>query len=98
MLYTIEQLKKIIIPIAKKHGVKSVSLFGSYSRGEATEGSDVDLIIDAGKIRTLWGLSGFRLDVEDALNLPVDLVTTGSSDKEFLNIIKPDEVLLYESA
>jgi len=98
MLYTIEQLKTVITPIAKKHGVKSVSLFGSYSKGEAKEGSDVDLIIDAGKIRTLWGLSGFRLDVEDALNLSVDLVTTGSSDKEFLNIIKPDEVLLYESA
>lgn len=97
MLYTVEQLKNLITPIAKKHGVKTVSLFGSYSRGEATENSDVDLIIDAGEIRSMWGLSSFRLDVEDVLALPVDLVTTGNPDREFLGMIKQDEVLLYES-
>ena len=97
-MYTIEQLRKMITPIAKKHGVKSVALFGSYSRGEATENSDVDLIIQKGKIETLFQLIGFRLDVEDALNLPVDVVTYTNPDKEFLSMIKSDEVLLYESA
>ena len=40
MVYTIDEIKKIIIPIAKTHGVKSISLFGSYARGEAKENSD----------------------------------------------------------
>ena len=36
--------------------------------------------------------------VEDALKLPVDLVTSDSSDKSFLDMIKKDEVLLYRNA
>lgn len=44
MPFTIQELKNIITPIAQAHGVKSVSLFGSYSRGVATTDSDVDLV------------------------------------------------------
>ena len=98
MLYTIQELQKIIAPIAKQHGVKSVSVFGSYSRGTASENSDVDLKIEKGQIRTLFQLTGFRIAVEDALQLPVDLVTSESSDSSFLKMIEKDEVLLYGTA
>ena len=97
MPYSIEQLKTIISPIAEKHGVERVSLFGSYSKGLATSKSDVDLIIEKGRLRTLFQLSGFRLDLEDALNLPVDLITAGSGNRDFLEIISKDEVLLYRN-
>lgn len=95
MPYTINELRRKIAPIARRHGVRSVSLFGSYSRGTAGPSSDVDLKIEKGELRSLFQLSGFRLDVEDALDLPVDLVTSESSDREFLNMIEKDEVLLY---
>ncbi|MBT3785917.1 DNA polymerase subunit beta [bacterium] len=39
------QLKEILIPILKKHGVEKASLFGSRTRGEASNGSDLDLLI-----------------------------------------------------
>lgn len=96
--YSIEELKCIIAPIAKQHGVKSVSLFGSYSNGTATAESDVDLKIEKGQLRSLFQLSGFRLAVEDALSLPVDIVTSESSDIDFLNMIRKEEVLLYQNA
>jgi predicted nucleotidyltransferase len=96
MPYSIEQLKDIISPIARQHGVKKVYLFGSYARGEADKDSDVDLKIEKGKLRSLFQLSGFRLDVEDALHLPVDLVTSDALDKTFLEGIEKDEVLLYQ--
>lgn len=38
--YSIDELRRIIAPIAQEHGVESVSLFGSYSRGTASAGSD----------------------------------------------------------
>lgn len=98
MPYTIEELKTIIGPIAEAHGVQSVSIFGSYSKGSATSRSDVDLKIEKGQLRSLFQLSGFRLDLEDALNLVVDLVTSESADSDFLNMIAEDEVLLYRSA
>ena len=84
--YTIEELRNVIAPIARQHGVQSVSLFGSYSRGTAGADSDVDLKIEKGQLKSLFQICGFRLAVEDALKLPVDLVTSESSDRSFLDI------------
>ena len=96
--YSIEELRMIVSPIAQAHGVESVSLFGPYSNGTADARSDVDLKIEKGALRSLFQICGFRLAVEDALKLPVDLVTSESSDKSFLDMIKKDEVLLYRNA
>ena len=98
MPYTIEELRRIITPIAQAHGLCSVSLFGSYSKGTARRDSDVDLKIEKGSVMSLFQLSGLRLDIEDALRVPVDLVTNDSSDHEFLNLIAKDEVLLYRKS
>ena len=84
--YSIEELKNIISPIAERHGVKSVAIFGSYSRGTASPNSDLDLKIEKGELRSLFQLSAFRLAVEDALNLSVDLVTSEASDKKFFDV------------
>jgi len=96
--YTIEELKTIITPIARQYGVKSVSIFGSYSRGMASIDSDIDLKIEKGALHSLFQLSEFRLAIEDALKLPVDLVTSEASDKRFLDMIAIDEVVLYRDA
>lgn len=95
--YTIEELRNRIAPIAQQHGVQSVSLFGSYSKGTAADDSDIDLKIEKGKLRSLFQICGFRLAVEDALERPVDLVTSESSDRDFLDMIAKDEVLLYRT-
>ena len=52
--YSIEELRNIVSPIARAHGVASVSLFGSYAKGLADAGSDVDLKIDKGALRSLF--------------------------------------------
>ncbi len=96
--YSIEELKNIIIPIAERHGVESVSIFGSYSHGTASADSDLDLKIEKGQLHSLFQLTAFRLAVEDALNLSVDLVTSEASDENFLEMIAKEEVLLYRSA
>lgn len=96
--YTVEAIRDIVAPIAKAHGVESVALFGSYSKGTATALSDVDLKIEKGRLSSLFQLCDFRLAVEDALSLNVDLVTTEASDAEFLNAIQKEEVLLYRNA
>lgn len=95
MIYDIETIRAKTVPIAKKYGVRRMSLFGSYARGEADDQSDVDLIIDKGKIIGLQYI-GFIDDLEDELGCHVDVVSTGIEDKKFLAEIKKDEVLLYE--
>jgi predicted nucleotidyltransferase len=46
MVYTIEQLKERVIPVAVKYQLRAVYLFGSYAKGEATDESDVDILVD----------------------------------------------------
>ena len=95
--YTINQIRDIVAPIAMRHGVKSVSLFGSYASNRASKGSDIDLKIEKGKLVSLLDLCRFRLDLEDALQIPVDLVTTQCSDPDFISEIEKSEVLLYRN-
>lgn len=59
------------------------------------ETSNIDLRIDKRNIKGLE-LASLLLDLEDSLGVSVDLIPTGSLDKEFLSAIKEDEVLLYE--
>ena len=94
-IYTIEELKAIIIPIAKKYGIQKVYLFGSMARGDGDENSDIDLRIEKGALKGLLALGGFYAEISEALQKDVDVVTTGSLDQEFLDEIKEDEVLLY---
>ena len=94
-IYTIEELKAIIIPIAKKYGIQKVYLFGSIARGDGDENSDIDLRIEKGTLKGLFALGGFYAEISEALQKDVDVVTTGSLDQEFLDEIKEDEVLLY---
>ena len=50
-------------------------MFGSVSRGQNGPESDLDLLIRLEPSRTLFDLSGFRLDVQEALRQKVDVVT-----------------------
>lgn len=95
--YSIDELRKIIAPLAKAYGAERIYLFGSYARRDMNENSDIDLRIDKGRIRGL-ALAGLLVDLEDALGLSVDLLTTGSLDERFLSSIQDDEVLLYEAS
>ena len=96
--YTIDQIQNIVCPIAKEYGVSSISLFGSYATGNADAESDIDLKIEKGKLRSLYQICALRLALEDALDLPVNLITNESSDKAFLFSIAKDEVLIYQEA
>ena len=65
-VYSIDEIRQIVTPIAKQHGVDKVFLFGSYARGDATPASDVDLCVDAPKLHSLFALGGLYADLEDA--------------------------------
>ena len=96
VLYTIDELKDIVCPIAIRYGVERVFLFGSYARGEVDSDSDIDLRIDSGAIRDYFELSGFHQELETNLAGKVDLLTTGSLEEKLLSRIANEEVLLYE--
>ena len=96
MCYTIEEIRQRAVPIAKKHGVARLSLFGSYARGDATDASDVDFLIHKGMVTDLIKYFSFVLDMEKNFGCHVDVVTDEISDQEFCDKIRRDEVVLYE--
>lgn len=73
-IYTIDEIRDIVKPVADQYGIEEIWLFGSYARNEATEDSDVDLLV---RYKQGLGLKfvGFVCDLEDALGLHVDVLT-----------------------
>ena len=96
MLYTIPEIREKTEPIARNYGIRRMSLFGSYARGDAKENSDIDIYIDKGRLRSLLQYFSFVNELEDSLKCHVDVVTTGIQDKDFLDNITNEGVLLYE--
>jgi predicted nucleotidyltransferase len=67
-----------ILRIAARHGAQNVRMFGSVARGETREGSDIDLVVDAGPATSPWFPAGLILDLEELLGLKVEVVTEES--------------------
>lgn len=93
--YTVDELKNIITPIAEKYEIAQVYLFGSFARGDYNEESDIDIRIEKGKLKGMFALCGFYTEISEALGRKVDVLTTGSLSKDFLEKIRKDEVMLY---
>lgn len=70
----IEEVKRKILPILQRYGVKRVGLFGSCVRGEMREDSDIDILVEIEKDISLLDFVGIKLEVEDALGKKIDLV------------------------
>ena len=83
MVYTTEEIRERILPIAQKHGLRSVYLFGSYARGTANDASDVDLLIDTAgtDVDTLFKLGAVYEELANALGKSVDLVTMSALEQ-----------------
>ena len=71
-LQTIEAIKAKAIPILKRSKVTRAGIFGSLARGEQSDASDVDFLIEFDG--SLLDKAGLKLELEDALNCGVDLV------------------------
>jgi len=64
-----------ILRIAAQHGARNVRLFGSAARGEVTESSDLDFLVEMEPGRSLLDLAALRNDLIDLLGREVDVVT-----------------------
>jgi len=93
---TIDEIRDAVYMVALKYGVDRVVLFGSYARGEESQNSDIDLLIDKGAIKGLFQFSAFKRELQEKLKKPVDVLTKASLSERFLNTINQEEVILYE--
>ncbi len=70
----VKDIAEKILPVLKKHDVKRAGVFGSVVRGEATEQSDIDVLVELPPNLSLLDFVGIKLELEDVLGRRVDLV------------------------
>jgi predicted nucleotidyltransferase len=93
---TVDELRAVSVELAQAYGVKKVSLFGSYARGEADLQSDVDLLVEKGQAQGLEFVS-LKQDFEERLQRKVDLVTLSDLRDPIRTSALNEEVVLYEA-
>ena len=72
---TQENIRNVLESLKAPYALRSVSIFGSYAEGRATEKSDLDLLVEIEQPSvSLFRLSALKCDLEDALGLPVDVI------------------------
>jgi len=79
-------------PLLKKYRVKRLRVFGSVARDEATDQSDVDLIVDYEVKPDLIGFIALMQDLSDALGVKVDLATPESLRPELKDDILAEAI------
>jgi len=82
--------------ILKKHGVKKIKIFGSYARGEQRDTSDLDVIVEFEKRKSLLELVGIEQELEDALGIKVDLLTRASISPYLIERIEKEAKVILE--
>lgn len=93
---TIQKTKKQILPILKRQGVIKASFFGSLARGDIKKNSDIDLLVEFKKGKSLFDLAGLKLELEEKIGKKVDLLTYNSINPRLKDIILNEEKVIYE--
>jgi len=86
--------RKEILRIAEKYGASNVRVFGSVVRGEETENSDIDFLVELESGRSLFDHAGLIVDLEDLLEKKIDVVTEGGIKPRFRERIYNEAIAL----
>ena len=88
----IQKIQQQIVPILKEAGVLRSSIFGSVARGEANEKSDVDILVELPRGKSMFDLIDLEEKLAAKLGKKVDLVTYRSVHHLLRDIIFKEQV------
>lgn len=83
-----------ILALVEAYGVSNIRIVGSVARHEATDKSDIDLLLSIPPDQDVFDLVGLWLDFEALLGCKVNLIPDNSSNKKFLQAVMADAVPL----
>lgn len=108
MIYTLEEIKAKTLPLIQKYHIPAMYLFGSYARGDASEESDIDFLIDTTgtNLTSLLRLGALYCELEETFGKRIDLITMRAilqapsmeSDVDFRNTVLKERVKLHDVA
>lgn len=88
----LERLKQHMPTLVGRFGVRDLALFGSTSRGEAGQSSDVDVLVSFDGPASSARYFGLQFYLEDLLGCPVDLVTDKALRPELRPFVERDAI------
>jgi uncharacterized protein len=88
------QLRRVQRDLRRRYPIREIGIFGSYVRGDQTEGSDLDIVVDLADGIGLFELAGFQHDLSDALDIKVDLVLKDALKRSVARRILSEAVIL----
>lgn len=74
----IDKYKPTIVPILIKNDVNEAGIFGSFARNEATEDSDIDILVKFKGRKSLFDLARLELELEKESKRKVEVITYDS--------------------
>jgi uncharacterized protein len=86
-----------LIEICRQNDVSKVGIFGSVARGEATAESDIDLLVEFSKRKSLLSVVALERQLSTALGRRVDLLTEAAISPYLRERIKRDLQVIYEA-
>ena len=91
---SIRQHRDAILALARQYGAHDVRIFGSIARGDATEASDLDLIVHFDPDRSLFDHGGLLMDLQDLLGVKVDVIDEEGMRPRFRQHVMKEAVAL----
>ncbi|MHA1839533.1 MAG: nucleotidyltransferase family protein [Candidatus Ranarchaeia archaeon] len=88
----LKRLQQLKTKLATEYHVKSIGLFGSIVRDEATVSSDIDVLVEFTREADLLDLVGLSIFLEEELGCPVDVVSLGGLREELKEHVLPEVV------
>lgn len=71
----IRQHRLQVMESAKTHQLSNVRVFGSVARGQAGNGSDIDILVHPAPTASIFDLAAFMADVQQIVGAPVDVLS-----------------------
>jgi predicted nucleotidyltransferase len=87
-----------LIDICRRNDVAKIGVFGSSARGDTTTDSDIDLLVEFSKRKSLLSLVALERQISAALGKKVDLLTEAAISPYLRDRILRDLRIIYEAA
>ena len=92
----IEDYKALILPVLKRYLIKSAAIFGCVAKGNSSENSDMDMLIEGGQGFTMFKMLSLEEEISRLINRKVDLVEYDSIKSSIRKEVLQSAVSYYE--
>ena len=95
-------IRDAVLELLGPYGVRRISVFGSFARGDADADSDIDILVLLEDPRRhplgLLAWVAIEMELAERLGRPVDLVSEAGLSRHLRPYVDSEKVVVYEAA